>query len=163
LLSLIIFLKEESKQTSQVVCLVIQSGQKVILGKHADGPFKGKWGFASLSAELDRRPQECAAKLAEVCHVGMLGKSSALVKKCKKQGKTVNGLQVYCIQDDDDIDSLSKRLGHIYAYVKRCFPKGGIPIGVLAFSKCKVIDLHEKCDSLDPYTQDALQFLKLKL
>ena len=152
----------KDKQTSQVVCLIIQSGTRVLIGKHANGPYEGKWGFASLSAELDRRPQECAAKLAEVCHVGMLGKSSALVKKCKKQGRTLNGLQVYCIEDSGkNLETLSKILGNMYAYFTRCFPKGGIPIGLVAFSKCKVIDFHDKCDRLDPYTQDALQFLQL--
>ncbi len=143
------------------MCLVIRWGTKVLVGKHASGPYKGKWGFASLSAELDRRPQECAAKLAEVCIVGMQGKSSALVKACKKQGKTVKGLQVYCFEEHE-LEPLSKKLTNIYLYLSRCFPKGAIPLGLVAWSKCKVIDLQETCKkTLDTYTQDALQFLHM--
>ena len=129
-----------------------------MLGKHASGPFQGKWGFASLSAELDRRPQECAAKLAEVCTLGIKGRASSLVQKCKKLGKTVNGLQVYCLEVEESLD---ESLNGCTQYLLRCFALGNLPPGVCAWSKCKFYDIADIKKSLDQYSRDTLQFLQL--
>ena len=128
-----------------------------MLGKHASGPYEGKWGFSSLSAELDRRPQECAAKLAEVCTLGMRGRASGLVKDCKKIGKTLKGMQIYVLEEQN---TLASAINNCSEYMTRCFPKGAIPPGILAWSRCKFININEIKKTLDPYTQDALQFMQ---
>jgi hypothetical protein len=132
--------------------------QKVLLGKHADGPFKGKWGIPSLSSEHERRPQICAAQLVECSSMGILGKASALVKECKQLGKTVNGMIVYSLTTS--CDSLDSILTNCSSYLKRCFPANGIPKGVVAWEKCEWVSLTET-KTLDKFTQDAFQFLSI--
>jgi hypothetical protein len=143
-----------------VVCCIIQRGDgKVLIGKHADGVCKGKWGIASLGAEFHRRPQECAAKLIEVCTMGILGKAgNTLTHKCMKQGRTRNGLLVYKIQTEHD--ALDEQITNVSSYVLRCFPKTGVPPGLVAWTKCKWIDATDTTH-VDSYTVDALQFIML--
>lgn len=127
------------------------------MGKHADGAFKGKWGFASLSAEADRRPQDCAAKLAEVCTVGMLGRASALLKQCEKKGRTIKGMHVYVLSTP--ILALDEYIHHTSAHLLRCFPKNACPPGLVAWTSCKWIDCTDVL-SMDTYSYDALQHLR---
>jgi len=142
------------------VCLLIQrSDGKVLLGKHENGSFKNKWGIASLGAEQDRRPQDCAAKLAEVSSLGMLGRASSLVGRCAKVGKTLDGITVYLIRTE--LDSLDALLTSSSAYITRCFPKHGCPPGLVAWKKCKWIDYSEPHSHLDKFTRSALQFIAL--
>ncbi len=70
-------------------------------------------------------------------------------------------MQVYCLEEEN-LEDLSSKLTRIFAYLSRCFPKGGIPMGLIAWSKCKVIDIQQEFKKpLDVYTQDALQFLQM--
>lgn len=148
----------QGKQTSSVVCLVIERwDKKVLVGKHADGPFKGKWGFASLSAETERRPQDCASKLAEVCTVGMLGRASALLKQCSKQGRTIKGMHVYKLHTSNT--ALDEYIHNASAHLLRCFPKNLCPPGLVAWTSCKWIDLNDVM-VMDTYSYDALQHLR---
>ena len=151
--------KSLGKQTS-IVCLIIQRADgKVLIGKHENGPFKNKWGIASLGAEQDRRPQDCAAKLAEVSCLGMLGRASFLVSKCARKGRTLDGIAVYSLHTElSDLDAL---LSSSSAYILRCFPKNGCPLGIVAWKKCKWIDCDEPHPSLDKFTQSALSFIAL--
>jgi hypothetical protein len=147
------------KQTS-IVCLIIQRlDGKVLIGKHENGPFKNKWGIASLGAEQDRRPQDCAAKLAEVSSLGMLGRASFLVSRCKRKGKTMDGITVYSLLTE--LCELDALLSASSAYITRCFPKNGCPLGIVAWKKCKWIDCDEPHPNLDTFTRSALSFIAL--
>jgi ADP-ribose pyrophosphatase YjhB (NUDIX family) len=146
------------KQTSTLVCTVIQREDgKVLVGKHADGAFKGKWGFASLSAETDRRPQDCASKLAEVCTVGMLGRASSLLKQCEKQGRSFMGMHVYLLHTA--INNLDEYVHNASAHLLRCFPKNACPPGLVAWTSCKWISKDDVL-VMDKYSYDALQHLR---
>ena len=140
-----------------IVCVVVRGPDNTILvGKHADGQFKGKWGIPSLQSQ-ERRPQICAAQLVECCSMGILGKASSLVKECKPLGKTVNGMIVYTFSTS--ISTLDTILTNLSVYVKQCFPTHAIPKGFVAWEKCKWISLQSK--HFDSFTQDAIQFLSL--
>ena len=142
------------------MCLYIhRKDGKILLGKHENGPFKNKWGIASLGAEQDRRPQDCAAKLAEVSSMGMLGRASSLISKCVKIGKTLDGIWIYSFFTE--LDSLDGLLSASSAYITRCFPKNGCPLGVVAWKKCKWVDCNEPYHKLDTYTRSAFQFIAL--
>jgi ADP-ribose pyrophosphatase YjhB (NUDIX family) len=149
------------KQTSSLVCTVIQrDDKKVLVGKHADGPWKGKWGFASLSAETDRRPQDCASKLAEVCTVGMLGRASSLLKQCEKQGRSIKGMHVYVLRTS--VSALDEYIQNASAHLLRCFPKSACPPGLVAWTSCKWVDLEDVL-TMDTFSYDAMQHLRARV
>lgn len=129
-----------------------------MIGKHADGPYKGKWGIPSIRSEHERRPQICAAQLVECSLLGIVGKASSIVKDCKPLGKTANGMTVYVF--NTSLGTLDTLISNGSAYLKRCFPIHGLPKGIVAWDKCA---WSSKSFSLDVFTQDALQFFELTL
>jgi hypothetical protein len=147
---------------SVISVLIVGPDNTVLLGKHADGPFKGKWGIPSLRSEHERRPQICAAQLVECSLLGIVGKASSIVKECKPLGKTANGMIVYVYKTN--LGTLDSILTNSSAYLKRCFPVDGLPKGIVAWDKCLWNNTQSFLNSkLDTFTQDALQFFELSL
>lgn len=139
--------------------LLDSSGTLLFMGKHGAGSNENKWGFPSVTSGKDDRPQDTAAKLFEVCTLGMYGSLSSTKKKCVLGGKTVHGISVYRVKVEDNLDL---KIKNITRYLIKCFPLGGIPSGVLAWKKCKMFTLEEalRHPNLDGYTKETLEFLR---
>jgi hypothetical protein len=147
------------KKLRTILCLVLTSQNKVLVGKHNAGVYENKWGFPSINV-CDDRPQDSAKKLLEVSTLGLLGGISCTKKLCILQGKTIHGLAVYKV----DVDSnLAEHITNATKYLSKCFALGASPPGMLAWKKCKMVSLEEafKLSHIDDITREALEFLRL--
>jgi hypothetical protein len=130
-----------------------------MIGKHRAGTSENMWGFPSVQV-FDDRPQDTAKKLLEVSSLGLSGGISSTKKLCSLQGKTIHGLAVYRVEVNAQ---LADQITNATKYLSKCFPLGAIPIGMLAWKKCKMVTLDEALahSKLDDITKEALEFLKL--
>jgi hypothetical protein len=154
--------EKKMKKYSSLICILILCKDSLLLGRHAAGPHANMWGAASTQLlEGDERPQESASKLLEVSTYGLLGCSSKIKKQCELVGKTLHGLTVYKFNSSNsDLDSM---ISGISKYLRKCFPVGGLPLGLVPWKSCKTIPLqyYFTCAGLDPITLDALHYYRL--
>jgi hypothetical protein len=143
-----------------IVCLVLQRDTDYFLGQHGAGVNENKWGFPSVRmSDKDERPQDTASKLLEVSTLGMYGPITSTKKLCVFQGKTINGILVYKINIEPNLEF---KIKHISKYLFKCFPIGGIPAGILAWKQCKMVSMQDALhqSNKDSITKEILEFLK---
>ena len=134
-----------------VVAVVVSCEGNVLVGKHADGPFRGKWGLASIDASVDNRPQRVALRLAESSLLGLLGNRNNI--KLKKRNPSALGLQIYELETH--VSELPTLLANACSFLTSCFPAGATPTGLVAWTSCAwVKDVGDL--SMDPFSQDAI-------
>lgn len=135
-----------------VAVLLVHGEDKIFIGKHADGPFKGKFGVASIDSSVDRRPSRVALRLAESCTLGALGTRNTL--SAVRLQPSALGLQLYEVKVE--LEELPDVLENISAFLKSCFPtEANIPTGLLPWMACRW--LHAKDElQLDPISMDAV-------
>jgi hypothetical protein len=146
----------QSHKNIVALVLVNSNTKKMFLGKHADGPFKGKWGIPSVDGSVDRRPQRVAELLAETAFLGTVGTRNTV--KAVRLPTTPLGLQVYKVETT--IEELPNFLEAVCRYTESCFPVGNVvPPGLIPWTHCKWISLDESCKPMDPFASDAKQQL----
>lgn len=147
------------KKFNSILCLVLFCENRVLIGKHRAGKNENMWGFPSIHIN-DDRPQDTAKKLLEVCSLGLTGGISSTKKLCSLQGKTIHGLAVYRVQVEEQ---LAEQITNATKYFSKCFPLDALPVGVLAWKKCKMVTLEEAMGQtkLDDITKEALEFLNI--
>lgn len=154
---------KRNKKFDSILSLVLTQPDSTpffLIGKHSSGPNENKWGFPSVKInENDDRPQDTASKLFEVCTLGMYGSLSKTKKKCVLQGKTVHGISVYTVEVEKNVEL---KIKNISKYLLKCFPLGGIPTGVLAWKRCKMVSIEEIIlhTNLDAFTKETVEFLR---
>lgn len=154
------FLKKISKKFEGIVCLVLQRDTEYFLGQHSAGVNEKKWGFPSVRmSDKDERPQDTATKLLEVSTLGMYGSITSTKKLCVFLGKTINGISVYKINIEPQLEL---KIKNISKYLLKCFPIGGILPGVLAWKGCKMVSMEDSFhqSNIDSITKETLEFLK---
>lgn len=130
---------------------------EVFVGKHADGPFKGKWGVPSIDASVDRRPQRVAQRLLETSLIGMLGTRNHV--SVKKLTSSALGLQMY--EATTHVADLPLFVQNTCEFVASCFAAGAsVPAGLIPWTACKWHKIDEKLQGADPFTVDALTNLQ---
>jgi hypothetical protein len=135
-----------------LVAVILSHDNRIFVGKHADGPFKGKWGVPSIDSSVDRRPSRVAVRLAESCCLGMLGTRNTLT--ATKRQPSALGLQLYEVHVE--LADLPIVLERACAFIQSCFPAGtDVPTGLVPWSGCKWISSSDEA-SLDPISLDAL-------
>lgn len=144
--------KEKVKKYENIVALILlDPSSHVFIGKHAAENHKLKWGIPSTRKDAEARPQDTAIKLLEVCSFGLLTSK----KECVYVGKTIHGITVYKVNTSQDFDST---ISLISKYLTKCFPKDGVPIGLLPWKKCKCMSLPISSLPLDEITLETLQY-----
>lgn len=137
-----------------VAVVIVNSEGHVFVGKHADGPFKGKWGVASIDSSVDRRPMRAAARLLETCVVGMLGTRNNMFG-LKKHTQSAMGLQLF--EFKTDIATLPDLVENACSYMESCFAVGSsVPTGLIPWSSCKWLKREDKLSGMDPIAADAI-------
>ena len=135
-----------------LVAVVVSCDGHVLLGKHAEGPFKGKWGVPSIDSSVDRRPSRVALRLAETCCLGMLGTRNTLT--ATRMQPSALGLQLYEVKTD--VAMLPVLLERVCAFVGSCFAAGSqVPTGLVPWQACKWSSVPSDVQ-LDPISQDAV-------
>ena len=135
-----------------VAVVLVHDGDKIFIGKHADGPFKGKFGLASIDSSVDRRPSRVALRLAESCTMGALGTRNTLT--AVRMQPSALGLQLYEVKVE--LNELPDVLEKISAFIKSCFAtEANIPTGVLPWTACRWMHVKEDLQ-LDPISMDAV-------
>lgn len=134
-----------------LVAVVVCHDGQVLVGKHADGPFKGKWGVPSIDASVDRRPSRVAGRLAESSVLGMLGTRNTV--SLQKLEPSALGLQVYELSTS--LSELPTVLERTCAFLVSCFPSGtSMPTGLVPWTGCKWMS-NQSDGLLDPISMDA--------
>jgi hypothetical protein len=166
--------KEEQVVVSCVFTKKKENTQvEIMLGRHANGPYKGLWGVASSSELMDKRPQRRAARLAEYSCLGLLGPLRDMEPLCKhvltervhKSKKESYTLHLYTVEQDDD--SLPYKIVHTSNYIESCYEKQidgtfAMPENLLPWIVVKWIALDkERLHGLriDPYSRQILNRL----
>lgn len=135
-----------------LVALILYHDNQIFVGKHAEGPFRGKWGVPSIDSSVDRRPQRVALRLAESCSLGMLGTRNTIY--VVKRQPSALGLQLYELQTD--VIQFPLHLERACAFLASCFPAGAsVPTGLLPWQGCKWISDTTEAQ-LDPISMDAI-------
>jgi hypothetical protein len=132
-----------------LVGVVIRFQDLVFYGKHAEGPYKGKWGFASVDSSIDARPLKSAIHLAETSSCGLLDNYNV------KKTTTPLGIQVYEIETTNK--NFPEQLQRVSRFNRSCFPLGASPPGMSPWSHAKWSG--EIMKDVDPYTKEMQQFL----
>jgi len=135
-----------------LVAVILHHEDDVFVGKHADGPFKGKWGVPSIDSSVDRRPSRVAVRLAESCCLGMLGSRNVI--SATKMRPSALGLQLYEVTVP--VADLPALLERACGFIESCFPAGSsIPTGLVPWQACKWMKASDEM-ALDPISMDAL-------
>jgi hypothetical protein len=135
-----------------LVAVVLVHDDKILLGKHAHGPFKGKWGVASIDSSVDRRPSRVALRLAESCTLGCIGTRNTVT--ATKMQPSALGLQLYEVQVP--LNELPDVLERVCAFIQSCFPVGAeIPTGLVPWLGCRWMSRGEDV-TMDPISMDAV-------
>ena len=141
--------------------MILQNNEGLFfLGQHSAGVNENKWGFPSVRmSEKEERPQDTATKLLEVSTLGMYGSVSSTKKLCVFQGKTINGITVYKINIEQNLEL---KIQNISKYLLKCFPIGGILPGILAWRRCKMVSMEDAINQShkDEITKEILEFLR---
>lgn len=146
----------QSHKNIVAVVLYNPNTKKLFMGKHADGPFKGKWGIPSIDGSVDRRPQRVAEMLAETAFIGSLGTRNTI--KTIRLPTTPLGLQVYKVETF--YEELPSLLESVCRFMQSCFPVGNTaPPGLIPWTHCKWISADESLKPMDPFASDAKQQL----
>lgn len=132
-----------------LVGVVIRFGDLVFYGKHAEGPYKGKWGFASVDSNIERRPQNAAERLAETSTLNILDNYTFT------KTTTPLGIQVFEIKTENK--DFPAQLERVCKFTRSCFPLNSCPPGLSAWTACKWSPAIVK--DVDPYTKEMQQFL----
>jgi hypothetical protein len=152
--------KYSTQNHKNIIALVVYNSttNKIFIGKHADGPFKGKWGIPSIDGSVDRRPQRVAELLGETAFLGSLGTRNTI--KVIRLPTTPLGLQLY--KTETTLTELPDVLENVCRFMQSCFPVGSnIPPGLIPWTHCKWISLEESCKPMDPFALDAKQQLQI--
>jgi len=134
-----------------LVAVVIRCGDLVFYGKHAEGPYEGKWGFASVDSHIESRPKQAARRLAETSTLGLLD-NYTMEKKT-----TPLGIKVFVIKTENK--DFATQLERVSRFNRSCFPLGSSPPGLAPWSHTKFSD--EKLSDVDLYTREIQQFIFL--
>lgn len=135
-----------------LVAVVLHRNDEIFVGKHADGPFRGKWGVPSIDSSVDRRPMRVALRLAESSCLGMLGTRNTLT--VKKLQPSALGLQLYEVETE--IAQFPMLIERTCTFLASCFPAGSaIPTGLIPWHGCKWVS-DTTAVSLDPISLDAI-------
>lgn len=131
------------------VGVVIRYQDRVFYGKHGEGPYKGKWGFASVDASIEPRPNLTASRLAETSTLGLIEKVEA------KKTRTLLGLTFYEYTITNE--NFPKQIQGVCKFLRSCFPVHNVPVGMSPWTDCKWST--EILKDVDPYTKDMQQYL----
>lgn len=139
------------------VACILCLPEGILIGKHSNGMYRNQFGVASCSAKADRRPQRVAARLAEVCTLGMIGSTKQAENQLVFRGTTALGLRVYTLHTLSN--DLFTHIKSSVQYLQSCFVKTihntyECPQGLLPWDCIQLYASQE----LDPISTDALLF-----
>ena len=94
----------------------------VLLGRHAYGVYRGRWGLANSADLTDRRSQRRAARLAEFTTLGLTGPIRDMEPRCKPKGETTM-LKIQMYEVEDAPVDLPTQIMSVSRYVESCVIK----------------------------------------